>query len=429
MAAPPISERHLPHFHRRSPVKELVRVATTANITIATALNSGDTIDGVTLANGDRVLVKDQSTASQNGIYEVSASPARAYDLASDDPGFGYLVVVIQGTANGGTIWRNTNTSAPTIGSTSVTFAQISGVQAGAITTSGLTMATARLLGRTTASTGAVEEISIGSGLTLAAGSLSASGGSGTVTTVEEVDGSPTDSAVTKIVFPNGTLSIASHVATYTPTGGSGTRAFGLDRASFDGTYGDDFDGASLNGRWTRHNQTSGQETYQVGGLASALQVAHGTTNAAEYIYQTDPNNTNQTWEASFSWRQTTSTGQMFGIICVTSAGTGVAAMLYDNTQGYYVANVASHTFSSSLASQTFPTTVIGYLQSGGRLWLRLRKASGLYAASYSLDGQVYSPEVSGTPTSFTPDRIGVGRFLGTNAGSVVNWHWFDKTA
>lgn len=49
----------------------------------------------------------------------------------------------------------------------------------------------------------------------------SGSGGSGTLSTVEEVDGSPTDSAVTKLVFPNGTLSITSHVATYTPTGGS----------------------------------------------------------------------------------------------------------------------------------------------------------------------------------------------------------------
>ena len=54
-----------------------VRCATTANITIATALNAGDSIDGVTLAAGDRVLVKNQTTASQNGIYIVSDSPAR----------------------------------------------------------------------------------------------------------------------------------------------------------------------------------------------------------------------------------------------------------------------------------------------------------------------------------------------------------------
>lgn len=52
-------------------------------------------------------------------------------------------------------------------------------VAPGAVTTSGLTQATACLLGRTTASTGAIEEISVGSGLTLSAGSLSASGGGG----------------------------------------------------------------------------------------------------------------------------------------------------------------------------------------------------------------------------------------------------------
>lgn len=46
--------------------------------------------------------------------------------------------------------------------------------------------------------------------------------GGGSALTVEEVDGSPTDSAVTKIVFPNGTLGIASHVATYTPAAGAG---------------------------------------------------------------------------------------------------------------------------------------------------------------------------------------------------------------
>lgn len=49
-------------------------------------------------------------------------------------------------------------------------------VAPGAVTTSGLTQATARLLGRTTASAGAIEEISVGSGLTLSSGSLSAPG-------------------------------------------------------------------------------------------------------------------------------------------------------------------------------------------------------------------------------------------------------------
>ena len=129
MAAPPITERHLHHFHRRSPILESVRCATTANITIATALNNGDTLDGITLATGDRVLVKDQSTGSQNGIYVVGATPVRSYDLSTDDPNFGFLVRVRQGTVNGGTIQANTNTSAPTVGSTSLTFAAASGAE------------------------------------------------------------------------------------------------------------------------------------------------------------------------------------------------------------------------------------------------------------------------------------------------------------
>lgn len=134
MAAPPITERHLPHFHRRAPVKELCRAATTASITISTALNSGDVIDGVTLADGDRVLVKNQSTDSQNGIYVVGSVPVRDYDESTDDPAFGYLVLVLQGTANAGTLWQNTNTGPPTIGGTSITFTQIAPSAATALT-------------------------------------------------------------------------------------------------------------------------------------------------------------------------------------------------------------------------------------------------------------------------------------------------------
>ena len=48
-----------------------------------TAGASFGTLDGVTLSTNDRVLVKDQSTASQNGIYVVGSSPARAADLAA----------------------------------------------------------------------------------------------------------------------------------------------------------------------------------------------------------------------------------------------------------------------------------------------------------------------------------------------------------
>lgn len=143
MSAPPITERHLPHFHRRAPMKEAVRAATTANITISTALNNGDSLDGLTLATGDRVLVKNQSTGSQNGIYVVGATPVRDYDVSTDDPAFGFLVYVREGTANGGKVFKNTNTSSPTIGSTSLTFAEVASGSALTVTDEGSTLSAA----------------------------------------------------------------------------------------------------------------------------------------------------------------------------------------------------------------------------------------------------------------------------------------------
>ncbi len=114
-------------------VKDAVRVATTANITIATALNVGDTLDGVTLADGDRVLVKDQSTASENGIYIAGASPARSDDFSAGIHASGSFFFVEEGTANGDNGFVCTSDdAADTVGTHSLAFAQFSG--AGQIT-------------------------------------------------------------------------------------------------------------------------------------------------------------------------------------------------------------------------------------------------------------------------------------------------------
>lgn len=105
--------------------KDPVRVATTGNITIATQLNSGDTIDGVTLANGDRVLVKDQSTAADNGIYEVGAVPARTTDCDTDaEVPSGFAVMVQEGTANADRAYKLTTNAPITVGVTGLTFAR-----------------------------------------------------------------------------------------------------------------------------------------------------------------------------------------------------------------------------------------------------------------------------------------------------------------
>ena len=114
-------------------IKGSVVAATTGNITIATALNNGDTLDGVSLSTNDRVLVKDQSSASENGIYIVGSSPARADDLAAGADAAGAFAFVEQGTVNADNAFVCTsNKGSAVVGTNNLTFTQFSG--AGQIT-------------------------------------------------------------------------------------------------------------------------------------------------------------------------------------------------------------------------------------------------------------------------------------------------------
>lgn len=100
----------------------LVRVASTANVTIASGLNAGDTIDGVELDAGDLVLLKNQSTASQNGIYQVGASPARAASFNTWAEHLNALVRVDEGSTNGGKYFRCSVSAGGTLDTTDMTF-------------------------------------------------------------------------------------------------------------------------------------------------------------------------------------------------------------------------------------------------------------------------------------------------------------------
>ena len=109
--------------------KTAVRVATTANGTLATAFANGQTVDDIVLATGDRILLKNQSDGAENGIYTVNASgaPTRATDMDASAEVLGAWTFVIEGTANGGELWYCTNTAAITLGTTALTFAQFTG--------------------------------------------------------------------------------------------------------------------------------------------------------------------------------------------------------------------------------------------------------------------------------------------------------------
>ena len=114
----------------------IARVASTANVAIATALENGDVLDGVTLATGNRVLLKDQSTASQNGLYIVVASGA-----ASRDPEFdiisevaGQLILVSEGTTHADDLFLCTTDTSATLGSSSISYTQVFPSSGGTVT-------------------------------------------------------------------------------------------------------------------------------------------------------------------------------------------------------------------------------------------------------------------------------------------------------
>jgi hypothetical protein len=108
--------------------KASVRAATTAAGTLASSFENGDVIDGVTLATGDRILLKNQASGSENGIYTVNASgaPTRATDAdASAEVTAGMAVFVSEGTTNGNTQWSLSTDDPITLGSTALVFTQI----------------------------------------------------------------------------------------------------------------------------------------------------------------------------------------------------------------------------------------------------------------------------------------------------------------
>jgi len=128
--------------------KAAARVATTAAGTLATSFENGDTVDGVVLATGDRILVKNQADPAENGIRVVAASgaPPRATDSNAGSELVGAVVVVSEGTTNANTLWQCTTNAPITLDSTSLTFttlvlptADVSTTNTGTSTTTAVT--------------------------------------------------------------------------------------------------------------------------------------------------------------------------------------------------------------------------------------------------------------------------------------------------
>jgi hypothetical protein len=120
--------------------RAVARVASTTNVAISSGLENGDTLDGVTLVTGNRVLLKDQSTPSQNGLYTVVASGAASRDTEYDTISelAGQLILVSEGSTHADDLFLCTTDTSATLGSSSISYTQVFPSSGGTVTSVGL---------------------------------------------------------------------------------------------------------------------------------------------------------------------------------------------------------------------------------------------------------------------------------------------------
>lgn len=227
--------------------KQSVKAASTANVA---SLSGPQTIDGISLVAGDRVLLKDQTTAATNGIYVIAAGAwARSDDLNTWSEVPSSYVFVEQGTTNAENGYVCTSDQGGTIGTTAITFVQFTG--AGQITVSSPLSKTGN-----TISLGTVTVPNGGTGATTLTGYVYGNG-SGTMTASATIPGTAISGNITgNAANVTGTVAVAN--------GGTGGTTAALGRSGL---------GAAASG--------ANSDITSLTGLTTALSVAQGGTGVA----------------------------------------------------------------------------------------------------------------------------------------------------
>ena len=119
----------------------ITKVATTGNVNLTNALENGDSIDGISLSTGDKILVKSQTDATENGIYICPNSGTASRDTNYDtvEELAGQMIVVQQGSTNADKIFLCTTDNSGSIGSVDIVFSQVTPANQGTVQSVGIT--------------------------------------------------------------------------------------------------------------------------------------------------------------------------------------------------------------------------------------------------------------------------------------------------
>lgn len=360
--------------------KEAARVATTANLVgvyvsgVFTYTATGtDTIDGTTLVLGDRVLVKNQTTTFQNGIYTVTTAGAigvagiltRSTDAnTSAEFKTGDSIFITSGTALSSTSWAYTGVDSPTLGTDAITYAQVAGqgsfTGGNGITITGTSIAidtsvtvdktTAQTLTNKTLTTPVINGAITGTGQATAA----------TASTIVMRD-SNANTSVNNLVSGFTTTATAAGTTTMTigATGtqvwtGSSTQTVKLPTTSV------------LQGQqYQIINQSSGAVTIQSSGANTITILAANTSALFTAVVATPTTAAN--WSSIYSGQIVTSGKSLSVSNTLTLAGTDGTTMTFPSTSATIARTDAANTFTGvqTMTSPVFTTPVLGTPSSG----------------------------------------------------------------
>lgn len=196
------------------------------------------------------------------------------------------------------------------------------------------------------------------------------------------------------------------------PAGGGGASADGIDADALHATYGDAFDGAGLDAKWTRQTVTAGEETFGRGFLELALSAA--TVGRGYYQTPAAMFTNGELILGPVAVQEVTLGGHMFGPYFVDNAGNGVGFSVYHDGNAYCWA-IAGWVYSGT------GTSLGSYgglnFRRGERHWMRLRKAGTSYFGSVAYGGVNWSPETAAQVFATAVTRIGFGRIFNNIAG------------
>lgn len=353
--------------------KVSVRAATIANIA-SMAGGAPNTLDGVALAVNDRILVKDQATASQNGIYSVTALGTGVngtWTRTTDTDGAGELtsgaiVAVEEGTINADSQWMLTTDGAITIGTTSLTFVRQGG-------------SSSRQIQSITASVAA-------NALTIGASNLSLDFRSATLTSggVTSVSGSPSNLVVPSTATLGTTSAVLSDLYVLALN-----NAGAIELAVVNAAGGVDLSEAGL------------ISTTAISGAATAANVVYSTTARASVAYRViglirSTQAVAGTWATAPSLIQGAGGNALdsmmslgYGQTWQNLTGSRAAGTTYYNTTGRPI--VVSVNGNSQNQNPSIFITVNGILVSGSGFNLPTGAVGGTHASAIVPPGASYS--------------------------------------